>query len=79
MILYTIMPHDAVFPVEESEYSNQSVIEWNGVQLLVERHSLTQCRIIQVLSTNPEDFMNVMTQPGQMLSMEPVPEKQEFL
>ncbi len=75
MILYTILPHEAVFPTEQSAYEQQKMIEWNGVQLLVERTSLTECRVVQVLSTNPQDYLNEATQPGQMLTLSTSPLK----
>ncbi|KMM38655.1 YlzJ-like family protein [Guptibacillus hwajinpoensis] len=75
MILYTILPHEAVFPPEQSVYDQQNIIEWNGVELLVERTSLTECRVVQVLSTNPQDYLNEATQPGQMLTLSTSPLK----
>ncbi|MDQ0482914.1 YlzJ-like family protein [Guptibacillus hwajinpoensis] len=75
MILYTILPHEAVFPAEQSVYDKQNIIEWNGVELLVERTSLTECRVVQVLSTNPQDYLNETTQPGQMLTLSTSPLK----
>ena len=75
MILYTILPHEAVFPPEQSAYDKQNIIEWNGVELLVERTSLTECRVVQVLSTNPQDYLNEATQPGQMLTLSTSPLK----
>ncbi|WLR59777.1 YlzJ-like family protein [Guptibacillus hwajinpoensis] len=75
MILYTILPNEAVFPPDQSVYEQQKIIEWNGVQLLVERTSLTECRIVQVLSTDPMDYLNDATQPGQMLTLSTSPLK----
>ncbi len=75
MILYTILPNEAVFPTDQSAYEQQKVVEWNGVQLLVERTSLTECRVVQVLSTNPQDYLNESTQPGQMLTLSTSPLK----
>lgn len=71
MILYTILPHEAVFPTEQNVYEQQNIIDWNGVQLVVERTSLTECRVVQVLSTDPQDYLNESTQPGQMLTLTP--------
>ncbi|WP_377889186.1 YlzJ-like family protein [Alkalihalobacillus sp. R86527] len=71
MILYTILPHEAVFPTEQRAFEQQQVIDWNGVQLVVERTAHSECRVVQVLSTDPQDYLNESTQPGQMLTLTP--------
>ena len=67
MILYTTMPQEIVF-AGQAENSNLKQIDVNGVPLLVEMNGMKQ-GVVQVLSTNPMDFLNQETAPGQTLKL----------
>ncbi|NSL51125.1 YlzJ-like family protein [Calidifontibacillus erzurumensis] len=75
MILYTTMPSELIFQENHQSCSKQTIIEVNGLSLLVEPVSHEECRVIQVLSTNPYDFLNDAIQPGSLLSLKPQIEK----
>ncbi|MGF2615710.1 ribonuclease [Rossellomorea vietnamensis] len=68
MILYTTVPQEMIFPAEESTYSQQMVIEWQGIPLLVEQ-SEQQYRVVRVMSSNPDHYLNDQICPGQYLQM----------
>ncbi|WP_113929947.1 YlzJ-like family protein [Bacillus sp. P14.5] len=68
MILYTTVPQEMIFPAEESAYSQQMVIEWQGIPLLVEQ-SEQQYRVVRVMSSNPDHYLNDQICPGQYLQM----------
>lgn len=69
MIYYTMMPEELMFPHTEEEYKKQSVIEMNGIQLLVQQSENAQYEIIRVLSSDPQHFLNLELCPGQKITM----------
>lgn len=71
MILYTTMPQELIFPASEQEYQKQSVVNMNGVQLVVQSHSQDRWEIVRLLSSNPNDYLDSKLQPGQLISLNP--------
>ncbi|MFD2212793.1 YlzJ-like family protein [Metabacillus endolithicus] len=69
MIYYTMMPEELMFPHTEAEYKKQSVIEMNGIQLLVQQSENAQYEIIRVLSSDPQHYLNSELCPGQKITM----------
>jgi hypothetical protein len=67
MILWTVMPLDVVFPPTEATLSYEE-IEVDGTKLIVERLSVTEAKVIRVISSNPADFLNPNYQPGTRLT-----------
>ncbi|MDA7025801.1 YlzJ-like family protein [Bacillus sp. CLL-7-23] len=67
MILYTMMPHELVFG-SQMEETNRRQVDVNGVPLLIEMNG-EEAKVIQILSTNPMDFLNQETAPGQTLKL----------
>ncbi|KEF39935.1 YlzJ-like protein [Schinkia azotoformans MEV2011] len=71
MIMYTTMPHELIFQENLDSYSKQSIINVNGLSLVVEPLSNEECRVVQVLSTNPYDFLNKAYSPGSIIMLKP--------
>ncbi|MDQ0230473.1 YlzJ-like family protein [Metabacillus malikii] len=69
MIYYTMMPEELMFPTHEEEYKKQTIIEKNGVQLLVQQASHSQYEILRVLSSNPSHYLDEQYCPGQKIIM----------
>ncbi|MBN6887223.1 YlzJ-like protein [Cytobacillus horneckiae] len=69
MILYTTMPYDLVYQSESQEYEKQKIINHHGIPLLVEIVSGAECIILQVMSSNPNDFMNETYSPGTKITL----------
>lgn len=69
MILYTTMPLELVYPIEESEFAKRKTVNYNGISLIVEQDENQAYRVIQVLSTNPEHFLDERFQPGAKISL----------
>lgn len=69
MIFYTIMPDELMFPTQEDEYQKQSVVNHNGVQLLVQETEKSQFEILRVLSSDPQHFLESQYCPGQKITM----------
>ncbi len=67
MILYTTMPQELVFQTPESEFGKQSVVEYGGIPLLVERDENQDYRVVQIMSTDPSHYLNDACCPGAIL------------
>lgn len=63
MILWTVMPEELIFS-QESISSPYEEIEYAGTKMLVEKTSADQCRIVRLLSTDPNDYLRQDIQPG---------------
>jgi hypothetical protein len=64
MILYTPIPLEEIFPEDESEYEKQKWIEVGGRLVKVYDLQNGQYEIQQLLSTNPNDYLNQQFLPG---------------
>lgn len=62
MILYTVMPLEAIFQEDEGGGYQDLIIE--GVQLEVEQTTPGRGRITRIISTNPQDYLDPRWQPG---------------
>ena len=47
MILYTTMPQDLIFQTEAMEYGKHTVIDYEGIPLLVEMDDNHDYRVVQ--------------------------------
>lgn len=70
MIIWTVLPIEQVLEGIDKPPSYEE-IEYEGINLQVERLSPTQCRIVRIISTNPLDFLQPNFQPGQIISFSP--------
>lgn len=69
MILYTAMPDEWVYQTDSSEYAKQKIVTFEGIPLLVESTGGSDYRVVQVMSTNPNDFMNEYIGPGVKITL----------
>ncbi|WP_110952961.1 YlzJ-like family protein [Anaerosinus massiliensis] len=67
MLFWTIMPIENLFEEDSSKLQYKEV-EYKGITLIVENISESQCRVIKILSTAPEDYMCQEIQPGNILN-----------
>ncbi|MFC4557179.1 YlzJ-like family protein [Virgibacillus kekensis] len=67
MILYTPLSPNDIFPSEEKDFNNRQCVNYNGKQLYVEQTEDGGYRLLQLLSTDPQDFMNSDYNPGTIL------------
>ena len=71
MILWTVMPLELVFSQEEIKNPYEQ-INYAGADVMVERISDTERRIVRILSTDPQDFLRDDIKPGVVLTYKPV-------
>jgi len=69
MIMYTMMPEELIFPIQQDTYEKQQIIQYNGIPLLVEKNELHQYEVIRILSTDPNHYLHAPIQPGTKLNV----------
>lgn len=68
MILYTMMPQELIFQTESTEFSRHLEINYNGIPLMVERTDDQGYKVIRVLSSNPDHYLDSRFMPGSIIS-----------
>ena len=71
MILYTTMPLATVLQGLEDLNPSYLEMEVSGTRLVVEGTGLGQGRIVRLLSTDPQDYLNPSLQPGMTINFVP--------
>lgn len=66
MLLYTAMPLELVLEGIDKTYDFKEV-ELGNIKLLVEPIDMNRGRIVRLLSTNPQDYLNPKYTPGTIL------------
>lgn len=66
MILYTVLSYDDIFP---SEIKSEELVVYNGRQCFVKKHSENAYELVQLLSTNPNDFLCEEFRPGTIIKI----------
>lgn len=69
MILYTHVPSELVFPHDDDLFSNQMIVNINEGQLLVQKVSAHEYRVIRLISSDPMAYLNENYTPGNMISL----------
>ncbi len=71
MILYTLVPHEYIFPEDEESYVSQRIIRCEAGELIVEQINPEQVRIVRLLSGNPFHYLNEKYTPGTIIQVKP--------
>lgn len=74
MILHTVLPDQAVLEGEEEleeQVKKQRMTNINGHQLVIEPVSESECRIVRLISSDPQVYLDARYQPGTILPMSP--------
>ncbi|WP_210363876.1 YlzJ-like family protein [Bacillus sp. REN3] len=69
MILYTMMPQDLIFPVNEEETAKEVMLSYKGIPIIAEWEGSHDYRVIRVLSSDLKDYMEPSCQPGSKISL----------
>ncbi|MDM5297993.1 YlzJ-like family protein [Bacillus pumilus] len=67
MIIYTPMPYEAIY-AETNEQRKLKQVQIQGVPVMVEMKE-DEAEIVQIMSTNPMDFLNQELAPGKRLKL----------
>lgn len=68
MILYTTIPHEIIFQENERSNQNEKTIEIDGGMLVVEMLSEQQYKIVRLISSDPNLYLNPQYAPGQIIT-----------
>jgi hypothetical protein len=68
MILYTPLSQEEIFPQQDGAIANRHCVVFQGKSMYVEQKEDGSYQLLQLLSTDPEDFMNDAYSPGTILS-----------
>ncbi|WP_368654875.1 YlzJ-like family protein [Ornithinibacillus sp. 4-3] len=66
MILYTPLSMEEIFPATDS--STTQLIQYEGKHCYAEPLEDGQYKLVQLLSTNPHDFLEVNYMPGRVIT-----------
>lgn len=69
MILYTPLCETDVFPNDDHNYSNRKCVTHQGKLLYVEKTDDGSYQLLQLLSTNPQDYLDANYSPGNTLTL----------
>lgn len=67
MIMYTAMPLELVFDGYAEFNPTYAEVEYNGVKMLIESAGPFQGKIVRLLSSNPQDYLNPNYSPGTVI------------
>jgi len=71
MIIWSIVPPDIMWNAAENPPTYEE-IEWGGMKCVVQKTGPTQCKVIRLLTTDPNDYLRMELQPGCLLTYEPI-------
>ncbi|HLR71517.1 MAG TPA: YlzJ-like family protein [Pseudogracilibacillus sp.] len=64
MVLYTPLSTDEIFPGEEE---GMELVSYQGKSVFVKKTEQGELQLVQLLSTDPQDFLNSNFAPGSIL------------
>ncbi|MBP1991276.1 YlzJ-like family protein [Paenibacillus eucommiae] len=71
MIYYSVIPSEVIFQGMEDFHPHYEEIQLNGLTMQVEPIGSNQARIVRLISTNPQDYINPRYTPGTMIEYSP--------
>ncbi|WP_017727376.1 YlzJ-like family protein [Halalkalibacterium ligniniphilum] len=71
MILYTMVPHEVMFPDAWETYRKQQMIEIEGGMLIVEELAPSEYKIVRLISGNPMHYLQTRYSPGTVIQAKP--------
>lgn len=70
MTLYTIMPQELIFQMDASEFERQKQVMYDGIPLIVELTKDPAYRVIRVLSSDPDHYLDSRFTPGSIIPIQ---------
>lgn len=67
-MLYTPLDMTDIYPRDEKEMEKRQCVTCNGKTLYVEENNNGKYELLQLLSTDPNDFMDTAYTPGNFFS-----------
>lgn len=70
MILYTMIPYEQVFPESGEMSANHVMLSYKGIPVMAEWTEHHEYRVIRVMSTDPNHYMDPDCMPGSKISLQ---------
>jgi len=67
MIIYTSMPLELVYEGYNEFNPKYEEIEHQGVKMMIEPFSPYKGRVVRLMSSNPQDYLNPSYSPGSII------------
>jgi hypothetical protein len=67
MIHYTPLSESDIFPTDNQVYNNRQCISYEGRMMFVEKNTSGDYQVVQLLSTDPQDYLNEKFIPGSII------------
>ncbi|KMK77272.1 YlzJ-like family protein [Alkalihalobacillus pseudalcaliphilus] len=64
MIMYTMVPHEMIFPEDDSHYSQYKTIPIEHGHVIVQQISTDECMIVRLVCSNPMAYLQEHYTPG---------------
>jgi hypothetical protein len=73
MLLYTLVPMEAIFDEEEEHGSSnkKQTLSVAGVMLEVQQASDSEFEVVKLISSNPAHYLDSRFQPGKIITLKP--------
>lgn len=71
MILYTMVPHEYIFPEDDSHFSTHQVVPCEDGYIMVEQINSYQYKVVRLISGNPMSYLNDKYTPGTIIQAKP--------
>lgn len=68
MILYTMIPHEMIFQENDDSFLKEETLEIDGGLLVVQMISEHEYKIVRLISSDPNLYLNPRYAPGQIVS-----------
>ncbi|KGX93117.1 hypothetical protein N781_11920 [Pontibacillus halophilus JSM 076056 = DSM 19796] len=70
MILYTPLSHHDIYEDDEQAYSNHQILDVEGKTVKVRQEQDGTYQIVQLMSTDPSDYLNTSYTPGASIKLQ---------
>ncbi|GIO26209.1 YlzJ-like family protein [Ornithinibacillus bavariensis] len=67
MIHYTPLSESDIYPIDEAAYTNRKCVNYEGKTVFVEKNTNGEYQLVQLLSTDPQDYLNEKFTPGTII------------
>lgn len=71
MIIYTAIPLEQVFSEDNTSEYEIFEMDYQGKKIIAEPINHHQARVVQLISSNPNDYLNPNLAPGKIIFFRP--------
>lgn len=71
MILHTIVPKEVIYQNEFESVTNEMMMSYEGIPVMVQQINNYQVQISKIMSTDPQHYLHTKCYPGAIISIWP--------